>query len=170
MLINELQDIKKEVQSTLENYNIDFFLNVPCSILNKYFLFANQSEIKNIQLSREEEGVGLAAGLTISGNKVVLAMQNSGFGNCINAFASLIIPYNINFIVIVSMRGEEGEINPVQIPMGNATRGILELLNLPYIEVSKRNSFSYAFKQANSKLKKEQKTQFILLPKIEGVM
>lgn len=165
--MSEEMSIKEKVQFTLESHNVDYLLNVPCSILNQYFLFNNQKKIKNIQLSREEEGVGLASGLTISGKKVILAMQNSGFGNCINAFASLVIPYNINFIVIISMRGDKKEVNPVQITMGKATKSILNLLGFSYIEVNKKKSFYSVFNESISNLRKENKPQFILLPRIE---
>lgn len=161
--------IKKEVQLTLEEFQIDYLLNVPCSILDQYFNFNNLKKIRTIQLSREEEGVGVASGLTVSGKKVVLAMQNSGFGNCINAFASLCIPYEINFIVIISMRGDKNELNPVQIPMGKATKQILTSLELSYIEVNGEMSFYNAFKIAYEKLTKDNKTQFILLPRIESL-
>ncbi|RIN39743.1 hypothetical protein [Staphylococcus succinus] len=107
------------IEDILCENGVKKLLTVPCTILSKYFY---KNTIETIYLSKEEEGVGIASGLTIAKEKPVMIIQNSGLGNCINAFASLCNPYKIGFLVIVSMRGDELEDNPVQIPMGNATK------------------------------------------------
>ena len=71
-----------------------------------------------------------------------MIIQNSGLGNCINAFASLCNPYKIGFLVIVSMRGDELEDNPVQIPMGNATKTLISSLDCEYYTFNKGNKIN----------------------------
>ena len=84
------------------------------------------------QLSREEEGVGVLAGSFLGGRRGALLLQGSGLGNCVNALASLTIPYQLPLLLIVSPRGELGEWNPSQVPMGRALRPILEALQIQH--------------------------------------
>jgi sulfopyruvate decarboxylase TPP-binding subunit len=82
-----------------------------------------------VVLTTEEEGVALAAGAWLGGERSVLLMQSSGVGNCVNMF-SLIGLCRFPFLTLVTMRGEWGEFNPWQIPMGQATPGALELMGV----------------------------------------
>ena len=89
-------------------------------------LCAGDNTMRMVPLTTEEEGVALAAGAWLGGERSVLLMQSSGVGNCINTL-SLIATCRFPFLTIVTMRGEFGEFNPWQVPMGTATRGALEL-------------------------------------------
>ncbi len=79
-----------------------------------------------VPLTTEEEGIALAAGAWLGGERAALLMQSSGVGNCVNA---LTLASNCGFpvLIIVTMRGEWGEFNPWQIPMGQATPDTLRL-------------------------------------------
>jgi len=79
-----------------------------------------------VPLTTEEEGIGLAAGAWLGGERAALLMQSSGVGNCVNA---LTLAANCGFplLMIVTLRGEWGEFNPWQIPMGQATPEVLRL-------------------------------------------
>jgi sulfopyruvate decarboxylase alpha subunit len=83
--------------------------------------------MRAVVLSTEEEGIGLAAGAWLGGERSVLLMQSSGVGNIINALGA-IKECRFPFVTIVTMRGEEGEFNPWQVPMGQATRMVLEAM------------------------------------------
>jgi sulfopyruvate decarboxylase alpha subunit len=82
-----------------------------------------------VMLTTEEEGVALLAGAWLGGEKGVLLMQSSGVGNCINML-SLPLACQFPLLMLVTMRGEHGEFNPAQIPMGNATQAVLEALGV----------------------------------------
>jgi sulfopyruvate decarboxylase alpha subunit len=82
-----------------------------------------------VMLTSEEEGVALLAGAWLGGEKGVLLMQSSGVGNCINML-SLPLACQFPLLMLVTMRGEHGEFNPAQIPMGNATQAVLEALGV----------------------------------------
>ena len=79
-----------------------------------------------VPLTTEEEGMGLAAGAWLGGERAALLMQSSGVGNCVNA---LTLAANCGFplLMLITMRGEEGELNPWQIPMGQTTPETLKL-------------------------------------------
>ena len=86
-------------------------------------------EMRAVVLTTEEEGIGLAAGAWLGGEKSVLLMQSSGVGNVINA-AGLLKTCRIPLVMIVTMRGEAGEFNSWQVPMGEATPGVLEAMGV----------------------------------------
>ena len=82
--------------------------------------------IADVVLTTEEEGVGLVAGAALGGRRAALLMQSSGVGNCINMF-SLLRNCGFGCVVLVTMRGEFGEFNPWQVPMGAITEDVLRL-------------------------------------------
>lgn len=77
-------------------------------------------------LTTEEEGIGLMAGAWLGGQRGVLLMQSSGVGNCVNML-SLAKACRLPLVMLVTMRGEWGEFNPWQVPMGQTTQASLEL-------------------------------------------
>ena len=85
--------------------------------------------MRAIVLTTEEEGVALAAGAWLGGQRAVLLMQSSGVGNCVNMF-SLLRSAEFPFLALVTMRGEHAEFNPWQRPMGRATPGVMELMGI----------------------------------------
>ncbi len=85
------------------------------------------ARMRTVVLSTEEEGVGLAAGAWLGGAKTVLLMQSSGVGNIVNALATA-RECRIPLLILVTMRGEFGEFNPWQVPMGQATPGVLRAM------------------------------------------
>ena len=84
------------------------------------------NSITDVVLTTEEEGVGLVAGAALGGQRAALLMQSSGVGNCINMF-SLLKNCGFGCVVFVTMRGEFGEFNPWQVPMGAITEDVLKL-------------------------------------------
>ncbi len=84
------------------------------------------SAMKATVLTTEEEGIGVLAGAWLGGERGVLLMQSSGAGNCINTL-SLAKVCGFPLVMIVTMRGEWGEANPWQVPMGQTTADALKL-------------------------------------------
>ena len=80
-----------------------------------------------VTLTTEEEGVAMLCGAWLGGDKGVLLMQSSGVGNCVNML-SLSILHRTPLAMIVTMRGDFGEFNPAQVPMGHATQPVLEAM------------------------------------------
>lgn len=86
-------------------------------------------EVHAVPLTCEEEGVGVLAGAHLGLARGVLLMQSSGVGNCIN-FLSLIQHCRIPLLALVTMRGEFGEQNPWQYPMGQAVQPTLSAMGV----------------------------------------
>src|SRR5437868_6115573 len=85
--------------------------------------------IRAVPLTTEEEGVALAAGAWLGGQRAALLMQSSGVGNCINML-SLAKTCRFPLVMLVAMRGEWAEFNPWQVPMGSRTQAALELCDV----------------------------------------
>src|SRR5712671_952469 len=93
------------------------------------------STMRGIPLTTEEEGVALLAGAWGGGQRGVLLMQSSGVGNCINML-SLTQVFRFPFLTLVTMRGEWGEFNPWQVPMGSSTEAVFELSGIKVLRAS----------------------------------
>ena len=91
-------------------------------------------EVHSVALTTEEEGVALLAGADLGGARGVLLMQSSGTGNCINML-SLIKGGHFPFLTLVSMRGDFGEGNPWQFPMGQAVEPVLKAMGVICLRV-----------------------------------
>jgi sulfopyruvate decarboxylase alpha subunit len=86
-------------------------------------------KVHSVALTTEEEGVAMLAGADLGGARGVLLMQSSGTGNCVNML-SLIKGGRFPFLTLVSMRGDYGEGNPWQFPMGQAVQPVLEAMGV----------------------------------------
>ena len=97
-----------------------------------------EQQFRDVRLylaTREEEAFGIAAGLYLGGRLPTVMLQSSGLGNSLNALTSLLMPYQIPVLMVVSMRGDSGDWNAAQMPMGRAVRGIFESLGVPHTTV-----------------------------------
>lgn len=92
-----------------------------------------------VRLTSEEEGVALLAGAWLGGRKGVLLMQSSGIGNCVNMLA-LPLACRFPLLMLVSMRGEPGESNPAQVPLGSAVGKVLEAIGVRVSRVESEES------------------------------
>jgi sulfopyruvate decarboxylase alpha subunit len=84
------------------------------------------ADIYDVVLTTEEEGIALAAGAWLGGQRAVLLMQSSGLGNCINML-SLARTCRFPLLMLITMRGEWEEFNPWQVPMGSIVDPVLKL-------------------------------------------
>jgi sulfopyruvate decarboxylase alpha subunit len=91
---------------------------------------------QSVALTTEEEGVALLAGADLGGGRGVLLMQSSGVGNCVNML-SLVKGGRFPFLTLVSMRGDFGEGNPWQYPMGQAVEPVLAAMGVICLRVER---------------------------------
>ncbi len=85
--------------------------------------------MRAVVLTTEEEGIGLVAGAWLGGEKTVLLMQSSGVGNLVNVLGMVKV-CRFPLVMIITMRGEQGEFNPWQVPMGQTTARVLETMGV----------------------------------------
>ena len=116
----------------LKAYNIRFLSYVPDAIGERILQLARHDDFFDIlPLAREEEGIGVVTGQYLGGARGAVLMPTSGVGNAINALASLAIPYQIPLPLFIGLRGDLGDFNQTQVPMGQALRPMLETLRIP---------------------------------------
>jgi sulfopyruvate decarboxylase alpha subunit len=124
-----------ELYELLRERNIDIFTYVPDAghkvLINRSL---EDPDVTSLALTTEEEGVGVLAGAFLGGVRGVLLMQSSGVGNCVNFF-SLVKGGKFPIFTIISMRGDYGEGNPWQMPMGGATQAVMEAMGIRCIRV-----------------------------------
>lgn len=136
-----MKTIESKLVLEFQNAGFNFFSSVPCGMI-KPLLNELEKTVgsKNFcYLPREDICLGVACGAYLAGMKPVVLMQNSGLGHSINALASLIIPFKIPITLIISVRGFNGLDSEENKIMGNITKSILDLLNIPYKIISNHN-------------------------------
>ncbi len=115
----------------LKNWDTSLVAYVPDVSIDKVTsLIDGDPYFHLVSATREEEAIGVAVGAYAAGRNAAVFMQSSGFGNSINAIASLCIPARIPIPIFLNLRGGPGEFNIAQVPMGRATRPILDVLGL----------------------------------------
>jgi len=124
----------KHVADVLRRNGIRLFATVPDYIVSYVLdhLWADPS-CRVVTVCREEEGLGLLSGAFLAGERGALLMQNSGLGNCVNTLGSLNVTSQIPVVLVLSHRGDLGEFNPAQVPVGQATERILDALDIRHL-------------------------------------
>ena len=97
-----------------------------------------------VTLSTEEEGIGIVTGCWLGGERAMIAMQSSGVGNCINALG-LPTALRAPCLMLITMRGQWGEFNPWQVPMGQGTRPVLEAMGVKCFPVDRADEVAETF-------------------------
>ena len=133
-------DWPRKILSSLKANDICSISFIPDSVIGRILKAAEQDPNFHLTtLAREEEGIGIITGEYLGGRRGILMMQSAGLGNCVNALASLAIPYQIPFIMLISQRGELGEFNACHAVMGKALRSILEALGIQHYTVNRED-------------------------------
>ncbi len=115
----------------LKDWNTSLIAYVPDISIDRVTSIIDEDPFFHlVSATREEEAVGIAVGAYATGRNSAVFMQSSGFGNSINAIASLCIPARTPIPMFINLRGGPGEFNIAQVAMGRTTRPILDQLGL----------------------------------------
>ena len=126
----------KKIFDKLVEAGVSLYAHIPDAGNTEIIRMAEaNNETRAVLLTSEEEGVALCAGADLVGERGVVCMQSSGVGNCPN-FLALIKGANFPLLLIVTMRGDYGEMNPWQYPMGQAVEPVLEAMGVLCIRVN----------------------------------
>ncbi|MFX0048258.1 MAG: sulfopyruvate decarboxylase subunit alpha, partial [Candidatus Hermodarchaeota archaeon] len=124
-------NIDLKLYESIKESGINLLLTLPDNMIKGLLkIIEEKKEIIQISITREEEGIGIAAGAYLGGLNPALLIQNSGLGNSINAIKSLLQLYKIPVLLIMSHRGMEKEKIVAQVPMGQVTSKLLDCINL----------------------------------------
>jgi sulfopyruvate decarboxylase alpha subunit len=145
---SKLHDWSTDVFRVLRERNIETVCTVPDGGLTELLkMIEADRAMRLVTLSIEQEGIGIATGCWLAGKRAMIAMQSSGVGNCINALG-LPAAYRTPCLMLVTMRGQWGEFNPWQVPMGQATRPSLEAIGVKCFPVDKAEEVGETFAAA----------------------
>jgi sulfopyruvate decarboxylase subunit alpha len=108
------------------------FLSTPCGVLAPLHAALLARDLTTV--AREDTALGLAAGIASAGRWPCVLMQNSGFGQSVNAVASLLKPYEFPVLMVISLRGTGRDHTLENKGMGSVTRLILNELGVPTID------------------------------------
>src|SRR5712671_2751294 len=146
-------DWRDQIFEVLQDHDIKQVYHVPDAGHSRLIEACQKSNsIRTLALTTEEEGVALAAGAWLGGQRSVLLMQSSGVGNCINML-SLIRACRFPMLMLITMRGEWEEFNPWQEPMGSIVEPALKLCEADVARVTEpaqvvpavQNAIQFAF-------------------------
>ncbi|MEZ4631291.1 MAG: thiamine pyrophosphate-binding protein [Deinococcales bacterium] len=111
--------------------------------------------IELIEVAKEEEAIGIAAGAYFAGEPHLLLMQNHGFLAAINGIVSLAQLYHIPLCMLIAFRGHWGEPYPWHTRGGIITEEVLRALSIPFEyardpqKVAKQIKEAYTFSQSS---------------------
>ncbi len=137
-----------KIEEFIEGLQADFFTGVPDSLLRPFCDYIYQKfqlePRHHVVAANEGNAAAIAAGYHLSTGRIpVVYLQNSGEGNMINPFLSLLSRevYGIPVIFVIGWRGEPGlPDEPQHKHQGKVTIKLLEVLGIPYIIVDKELS------------------------------
>lgn len=140
-----------------EELGVDYFAGVPDSLLKPFLTeIVNTYGVsgKHMVAANEGNALALAAGYHLSTGRIpCVYMQNSGQGNILNPFASLVAPevYKIPCVFVVGWRGEPGvKDEPQHIFQGQITTELMELLKIETMVISKEDSIEILQEKSES--------------------
>ena len=141
-------DWSAEVYGHLKHWDVGTVATVPDAGLSGLLrLCGADPGMRVITLTSEEEGIGIGVGHWLGGGRAVLLMQSSGAGNCINALG-LPSVMEAPCLMLVTMRGQERESNPWQVPMGRAVRPVFEAMGVSCFEAAAADQVGPLFARA----------------------
>ncbi len=122
---------EEEVIAIMKKAGIDLAATLPCDRIKNLLPLVSEN-FPEIKLTREENGVGICAGVYLAGGKPIMLIQSTGLGNMINALESLNVICRIPLPVLASWRGVYAEGIEAQVPLGSHLPAILEGAGLEY--------------------------------------
>jgi sulfopyruvate decarboxylase alpha subunit len=102
----------EEIIKGIQMVDPDHFIYIPCSTVKSIINYVEQSDrMKAFPVSREEDGIGIAAGLKLANARPLVLIQDTGIGNSILALTAFCMAYHVPITLLVTRRGGMGEIN-----------------------------------------------------------
>ena len=165
--------IQRKIFDYLLKNKIYNFVGVPDSTM-KHFIDQGLKRNKILIATREEEAIGIAAGMSLHFEKTgkmisksqsnsLVFMQNAGFANSMSTITSLVHLYKIPMIFLIGWRGFRENDAPEHTKIGKIQPKLLHALSLQSMILNEKGwkkSFNWALK-----LIKEGKSCALIIPR-----
>ncbi|MCA0457203.1 MAG: sulfopyruvate decarboxylase [Chloroflexi bacterium] len=126
-------DNSKAVYQGIKDSGVRFITALPETWLVYLLQLAEEDpDMRLVEVAKEEEAIGIAAGAHFAGTPHILLMQNHGFLAAINGIVSLAMLYRIPLCMLIAHRGHMGEPYPWHTQGGIVTEPVLRALNIPF--------------------------------------
>lgn len=144
-------DNSKAVYQGIKDAGIRFVSALPETWLVYLLQMADEDpEMCLVEVAKEEEAIGIAAGAYFAGKPNLLLMQNHGFLAAINGVVSLAMSYRIPLCMLVAHRGHMGEPYPWHTQGGIVTEPVLRALGIPFEYARDPKSVGKQIKEAHT--------------------
>jgi sulfopyruvate decarboxylase alpha subunit len=158
------------ILAALKENDIRLVTYVPDNVLTPLIAgVAADNYFISVPATREDEAVGALTGAYMGGLRGVAMMQTSGFALIANALASLVVPYQIPAVLVISERGAMGEFNVGQVLIARTMRPTLDALGILHHTLTDAATLRFI---VNSSIKQAFTTQtpvaLILSPLLTG--
>ena len=158
------------ILAALKENDIRLVAYVPDNVLTPLIAgVAADNYFISVPATREDEAVGALTGAYMGGLRGVAMMQTSGFALIANALASLVVPYQIPAVLVISERGAMGEFNVGQVLIARTMRPTLDALVILHCTLTDAATLRFI---VNSSIKQAFTTQtpvaLILSPLLTG--
>jgi len=155
---------------TLKDNDVRLATYVPDNVLKPLISGVHSDNyFMAVNAVREDDALGMVTGAYMAGLRGCLMMQTSGFGTLPNAIASLVVPYQIPAILIISERGALGEFNTGQVLVSRTMRPVLDSLAMTHHTLTDESKLQFTLDRG---IKQAFATQspvaFILSPHLTG--
>jgi phosphonopyruvate decarboxylase len=153
--------------TTLRDNGVGLVAGVPCSYLaGPISVLEHHPGVRYVAAANEGAALAIAAGARLAGAQAAVFTQSSGFGNLINPLTSLVLPYQIPILVVMSMRGlaADGDDAPQHQLTARTAQQWLTSLSIPHRSVTATDDAVTAAGEAMG-LVRSGTTTFLLLAK-----
>ena len=129
------QSIVREIKAS----RIDFVVSVPDITTSEGLLrpLAQATSPKLVRICKEDEGVGICAGLAYTGRRALLLIQQTGLLDAINAIRGVAVENALPICMMVGLLEKEPGVPPMQSKRYGVriVEPILDAMGLPYHEI-----------------------------------
>lgn len=104
----------KAIIAALKRAGVEFVVALPDIVTSDGLLWplSRDPDIKLVRVCKEDEGIGICAGLAFADRRAVLLIQQTGLLDSINALRAVGVEYNQPIVLLVGMQGKEPGIDP----------------------------------------------------------
>ena len=118
---------------------VDFVVSVPDITTSEGLLrpLAQAASPKLIRICKEDEGIGICAGLAYTGKRALLLIQQTGLLDSINAIRGVAVEYALPICMMVGLLEKEPGVPPLQSKRYGVriVEPILDAMGIPYHEI-----------------------------------
>ena len=103
-----------KILAAIKQSGVEFVLAVPDIVTSKGLLFpiAADKDLRLVRVCKEDECIGIAAGLTYSNKRALILIQYTGFLDSLNAIRAVAVEYKQPIVMMVGLLGHEPERTP----------------------------------------------------------